>query len=487
MLESYVLNSVFVLRHDMDSTVEKYLGIKTVHYEDICGKGAKQIPFSQVDIERAAEYAAEDSDVTLQLHQALWPQLEALPRLKNLYESIEQPLVPVLYRMERTGVLVDRELLRKQSTELAGRMLELQAQAHSEAGGVFNVDSPRQLQEILFGTLGIPVIRKTPTGQPSTAEDVLEELALSYSLPKLILEYRGVAKLKSTYTDKLPEQINQQTGRIHTSYHQAVAATGRLSSTDPNLQNIPIRTPEGRRIRQAFVAAPGHSLVAADYSQIELRIMAHLSGDSSLLAAFAEDRDVHQATAAEVLGIPLATVTSDQRRSAKAINFGLIYGMSAFGLARQLSISRGEAQKYVDLYFERYPGVKRYMDETRQKARDVGYVETIFGRRLYLPEILSRNQGLRQSAERQAINAPMQGSAADIIKRAMIDVDAWLRTSGAPARLIMQVHDELVLEVADEAVDALVQQLRQHMAHAVDLSVPLKVDVGIGRNWDEAH
>jgi DNA polymerase I len=335
--------------------------------------------------------------------------------------------------------------------------------------------------------LGIPVTRKTPTGQPSTAEDVLEELALSYLLPKLILEYRGVAKLKSTYTDKLPEQINQQTGRIHTSYHQAVAATGRLSSTDPNLQNIPIRTPEGRRIRQAFVAPPGHSLVAADYSQIELRIMAHLSGDSSLLAAFAEDRDVHQATAAEVLGIPLASVTSDQRRSAKAINFGLIYGMSAFGLARQLNISRGEAQKYVDLYFERYPGVKRYMEETRQKARDVGYVETIFGRRLYLPEILSRNQGLRQSAERQAINAPMQGSAADIIKRAMIDVDAWLQTSRAAARLIMQVHDELVLEVADEAVDTLVQQLRQRMAHAATLTVPLKVDVGIGRNWDEAH
>jgi DNA polymerase-1 len=486
MLESYVLNSV-TTRHDMDSTVEKYLGIKTIHYEDICGKGAKQIPFSQVDIERAAEYAAEESDVTLQLHQILWPQLEALPRLKNLYESIEQPLVPVLYRMERTGVLVDRELLRKQSTELAGRMLELQTQAHSEAGGVFNVDSPRQLQEILFGKLGIPVIRKTPTGQPSTAEDVLEELALSYPLPKLILEYRGVAKLKSTYTDTLPEQINQQTGRIHTSYHQAVAATGRLSSTDPNLQNIPIRTPEGRRIRQAFVAPPGHSLVAADYSQIELRIMAHLSGDSSLLAAFAENRDVHQATAAEVLGIPLATVTSDQRRSAKAVNFGLIYGMSAFGLARQLSISRGEAQKYVDLYFKRYPGVKRYMDQTRQKARDAGYVETIFGRRLYLPEILSRNQGLRQSAERQAINAPMQGSAADIIKRAMIDVDAWLQSSKAPARLIMQVHDELVLEVADEAVETLVQQLRQHMARAAELTVPLKVDVGIGRNWDEAH
>jgi DNA polymerase I len=486
MLESYVLNSV-VVGHDMDSTVEKYLGIKTIRYEDVCGKGAKQIPFNQVTVERAAEYAAEDSDVTLQLHQALWPQLEALPRLKNLYESIEQPLVQVLYRMERTGVLVDRELLRKQSTELAGRMLELQTQAHIEAGGAFNVDSPKQLQEILFGKLGIPIIRKTPTGQPSTAEDVLEELALSYPLPKLILEYRGVAKLKSTYTDKLPEQINRQTGRIHTSYHQAVAATGRLSSTDPNLQNIPIRTPEGRRIRQAFVAAPGHSLVAADYSQIELRIMAHLSGDSSLLAAFAEDRDVHQATAAEVLGIPLAAVTSEQRRSMKAVNFGLIYGMSAFGLARQLSISRGEAQKYVDLYFERYPGVKRYMDETRQKARDAGYVETIFGRRLYLPEILSRNQALRQSAERQAINAPMQGTAADIIKRAMIDVDAWLQASGAPARLIMQVHDELVLEVADDAVEALVQQLRQHMGHAAELTVPLKVDVGIGRNWDEAH
>jgi DNA polymerase I len=487
MLESYVLNSVFVAKHDMDSTAEKYLGIKTIKYEDICGKGAKQIAFNQVDIDRATEYAAEISDVTLQLHQVLWPQLEALPRLKNLYESIEQPLIPVLYRMERTGVLVDRELLRKQSTELAGRMLELQAQAHLEAGGTFNVDSPRQLQEILFGKLGIPVIRKTPTGQPSTAEDVLEELALSYPLPKLILEYRGVAKLKSTYTDKLPEQIDQQTGRIHTSYHQAVAATGRLSSTDPNLQNIPIRTSEGRRIRQAFIAAPGHSLVAADYSQIELRIMAHLSGDASLLSAFAEDRDVHQATAAEVFGIPLAAVTSDQRRSAKAINFGLIYGMSAFGLARQLNIGRGEAQKYVDLYFERYPGVKRYMDETKQKARDAGFVETIFGRRLYLPEILSRNQALRQYAERSAINAPMQGTAADIIKRAMIDVDAWLRTSGAPARLIMQVHDELVLEVADEAVEMLVGPLRQHMAHAAELTVPLKVDVGLGRNWDEAH
>jgi DNA polymerase-1 len=486
MLESYVLNSV-TTRHDMDSTVEKYLGIRTIHYEDVCGKGAKQIPFNQVDVARATDYAAEDSDVTLQLHQALWPQLEAIPRLKNLYESIEQPLVPVLYRMERTGVLVDRELLKKQSAELAARMLELQSLAHIEAGGAFNVDSPKQLQEILFGKLGIPVVRKTPTGQPSTAEDVLEELAASYPLPKLILEYRGVAKLKSTYTDKLPEQINQQTGRIHTSYHQAVAATGRLSSSDPNLQNIPIRTPEGRRIRQAFVAPPGSSLVAADYSQIELRIMAHLSGDASLLKAFAEDRDVHQATAAEVFGIPLDAVTADQRRSAKAINFGLIYGMSAFGLARQLSIGRSEAQKYVDLYFERYPGVKRYMDETKQNARDAGFVETIFGRRLYLPEILSRNQALRQYAERSAINAPMQGTAADIIKRAMIEVDAWLQTSKAPARLIMQVHDELVLEVADAAVDTVVQQVRQHMVRAAELHVPLKVDVGIGRNWDEAH
>jgi len=486
MLESYVLNSV-TTRHDMDSTVEKYLGIKTIRYEDVCGKGSKQIPFNQVEVDRAAEYAAEDADVTLQLHQALWPRLEALPRLKSLYEAIEQPLVPVLYRMERTGVLVDRELLKKQSAELASRMLDLQGLAHIEAGGAFNVDSPKQLQEILFGKLGIPVMRKTPTGQPSTAEDVLEELAVSYSLPKLILEYRCVAKLKSTYTDKLPEQIDQETGRIHTSYHQAVAATGRLSSSDPNLQNIPIRTPEGRRIRQAFVAPPGHSLVAADYSQIELRIMAHLSGDASLLNAFAEDRDVHQATAAEVFGISPDAVSADQRRSAKAINFGLIYGMSAFGLGRQLGIGRGKAQQYVDLYFDRYPGVKRYMDETKQKARDAGFVETIFGRRLYLPEIMSRNQTLRQYAERSAINAPMQGSAADIIKRAMIEVDAWLRTSGVPARLIMQVHDELVLEVADEAIEPIVRQLREHMARAADLAVPLKVDVGIGLNWDEAH
>jgi DNA polymerase-1 len=486
MLESYVLNSV-ATRHDMESTAQRYLGITPIRLEDVAGKGAKQLTFNQVDVDRAAQYSAEDADLTLRLHLALWPQIEALPTLKSVYETIEQPLVPVLYRMERAGVLVDRDLLRTQSSELAARMLELQAQAHVEAGGAFNVDSPKQLQEILFGKLGIPVMRKTPTGQPSTAEDVLEELAATYPLPKLILEYRGVAKLKSTYTDNLPRQIDPASGRIHTSYHQAVAATGRLSSTDPNLQNIPIRTKEGRRIRQAFIAALGSSLVAADYSQIELRIMAHLSADASLLQAFADDRDIHQATAAEVFITPLDAVSADQRRSAKAINFGLMYGMSAFGLARQLGIGRGDAQRYMDLYFERYPGVKRYMEETRRQAREAGFVETVFGRRLYLPEIQSRNQALRQYAERSAINAPMQGTAADIIKRAMIEVDAWLQSSRIAARLIMQVHDELVLEVADEAVADVVGQLRIHMAQAAKLAVPLKVDVGIGRNWDEAH
>jgi DNA polymerase-1 len=389
--------------------------------------------------------------------------------------------------MERCGVLVDRDLLEKQSDELTARMSELQAQAHESAGGEFNLDSPKQLQEILFGKLGIPVTRKTPTGQPSTAEDVLEELAATYPLPKLILEYRGVAKLKSTYTDKLPLQIDPVTGRIHTTYHQAVAATGRLSSADPNLQNIPIRTLEGRRIRQAFIAAPGHSLIAADYSQIELRIMAHLSGDQSLLRAFADDRDVHQATAAEVFGVALDAVSADQRRSAKAINFGLMYGMSAFGLARQLGISRGESQKYMDLYFERYPGVRRYMEETRRQARELGFVETVFGRRLYLPEIRSSNAALRQYAERSAINAPMQGTAADIIKRAMIDVDSWLQSSNIAARLIMQVHDELILEVLDSAAQPLVGQLLTRMSRAAQLAVPLKIDVGVGRNWDEAH
>jgi DNA polymerase-1 len=486
MLESYVLDSV-ATDHEIGSVAEKYLGIKTIRYEDVAGRGAKQLTFNQVEVERAAEYAAEDADVTLRLHRAIWPRLEAVPRLKSVYETIEQPLVPVLYRMERAGVLVDRALLRAQSSELAARMEELKTQAHGAAGGAFNLDSPKQLQEILFGKLGLPVTRKTPTGQPSTAEDVLEELAVSYELPKLILEYRGVAKLKSTYTDKLPDQIAERTGRIHTSYQQGVAATGRLSSSDPNLQNIPIRTPEGRRIRQAFVAAEGHSLVAADYSQIELRIMAHLSGDASLLKAFAEERDVHQATAAEVLGIALAQVNPEQRRSAKAVNFGLIYGMSAFGLARQLGISRTEAQRYVDLYFARYPGVKRYMDETRTQARELGYVETVFGRRLYLPEIKSRNAALRQYAERSAINAPMQGTAADIIKRAMIAIDGWLRDTRTPARLIMQVHDELVLEVAEHAVDETVRQLRGHMSRAAELAVPLKVDVGVGPNWDRAH
>jgi DNA polymerase-1 len=486
MLESYVLNSV-ATRHDMDSSASRYLGMKPILYEDVAGKGAKQIAFVQVNVERAAEYSAQDADVTLRLHEALWAQLSAEPRLREVYENIEQPLAPVLFRMERCGVLVDRELLKKQSAELSARMQELQQQAHKEAGGEFNVDSPKQLQEILFGKLGIPVTRKTPTGQPSTAEDVLEELAATYPLPRLILEYRGVTKLKSTYTDKLPLQIDAASGRIHTTYHQAVAATGRLSSTDPNLQNIPIRTPEGRRIRQAFIAAPGHSLIAADYSQIELRIMAHLSGDPSLLRAFAEDRDVHQATAADVFGVALAQVSADQRRSAKAINFGLMYGMSAFGLARQLGIARGEAQKYMDLYFERYPGVRRYMEQTRAQARELGYVETVFGRRLYLPEIRSRNAALRQYAERSAINAPMQGTAADIIKRAMIEVDAWLQSSHVPARLIMQVHDELILEVIDSATQTVVGQLLTHMSRAAQLAVPLKVDVGVGRNWDEAH
>jgi len=486
MLESYVLNSTST-RHDMDSVARKYLGLETIHYEDVTGKGAKQIGFSQVAVDQAAEYAAEDADVTLRLHRSLWPQLEAVPTLKELYRTIEQPLVPILLAMEHAGVLVDQAMLRQQSRELSVSMQALQASAHAAAGGPFNIESPKQLQEILFGKLGIPVLRKTPTGQPSTAEDVLEELAEEHELPRIVLQYRSLSKLKSTYTDKLPEQVNPRTGRVHTSYHQAIAATGRLSSTDPNLQNIPIRTPEGRRIRQAFVAPPGTVLMAADYSQIELRIMAHLSADAGLLQAFAEDRDVHQATAAEVFGTSLEAVTADQRRSAKAINFGLIYGMSAFGLAKQLGIGRGDAQKYVDLYFERYPGVKRYMDETRQRAREAGYVETVFGRRLYLPDIQSRNSALRQYAERSAINAPMQGTAADIIKLAMIDIASWLQCGASGARLIMQVHDELVLEVDENRVDAVRTEVRQRMSGAAALRVPLKVEVGVGRNWDEAH
>ena len=486
MLESYVLNST-ATRHDLDSVAQLYLGVETIHYEDVAGKGAKQLNFSDVSVETAAEYSAEDSDVALRLHRTLWPRLEAVPALARLYQEIEQPLVPVLLDMEHYGVLVDAQMLKRQSHELSRSLVELEKRAHAAAAQPFNLESPKQLQEVLFGKLGLPVKRKTPTGQPSTAEDVLEELADEFELPRIILEYRGLAKLRSTYTDKLPEQINPRTGRVHTSYHQAVAATGRLSSTDPNLQNIPIRTAEGRRIRQAFVAPPGHVLIAADYSQIELRIMAHLSGDAGLLDAFAHDRDIHQATAAEVFGAPSPDqVTPDQRRAAKAINFGLIYGMSAFGLARQLGIERGAAQQYVDLYFQRYPGVKRYMDETREMAREQGFIETVFGRRLYLPEIRSRNAQMRQYAERSAINAPMQGTAADIIKRAMIEVHRWLL--GQPhARLMMQVHDELVLEVAEDRVESVLAELRSHMVAAAELRVPLKVEVGVGKNWDEAH
>ena len=486
MLESYVLNSV-ATRHDTDSMAPCYLGIRTVTYEDIAGKGAKQLPFNQVPVDKASQYAAEETDVTLCLHHALWPQLESYPRLRQLYEELEQPLEPVLLRMEHLGVLVDRDLLRAQSREFSVQLQELTAQARKEAGTEFNMDSPKQLQQILFEKLQIPVTRKTPTGQPSTAEDVLEELALSYPLPRLILEYRALAKLKSTYTDKLPELVDPRTGRIHTTYQQAVAQTGRLSSADPNLQNIPIRRPEGRRIRQAFIAPPGYVLMSADYSQIELRIMAHLSGDEGLLSAFAEDRDVHVATAAEVFSVPLDAVTSDQRRTAKTINFGLIYGMSPFGLARQLGIPRGSAQRYVERYFARYPGVKRFMDETRQAAREIGYVETVYGRRLYLPDIRSGNSAQRQYAERSAINAPMQGTAADIIKRAMITVDAWCQREDAPARLIMQVHDELVLEVREDAAESVAAVIRQRMIGAGELRVPLGVEIGVGANWDESH
>ena len=486
MLESYVLNST-ATRHDMDSCARRYLGVETIHYEDVAGKGAKQISFSQVAIDTAAEYSAEDADITLQLHRVLWAGLTREPSLRKLYEEIEQPLVPVLFRMEHHGVLVDRDTLRRQGGEIARRLGELEQEAHEAAGQPFNLDSPKQLQEILFNKLNLPTVRKTPKGQPSTAEDVLEELAASYPLPRIILEYRGLAKLKSTYTDKLPGQVDARTGRVHTSYHQAVAVTGRLSSSDPNLQNIPIRTPEGRRIRQAFIAPPGHLLLAADYSQIELRIMAHLSGDRSLLDAFASDRDIHQATAAEVLGVATDEVTAEQRRAAKAINFGLIYGMSAFGLARQLGSDRATAQEYVDRYFERYPGVKRYMDETRESARERGYVETVFGRRLYLPDIRSRNRQQQQYAERSAINAPMQGTAADIIKRAMITVDDWIQRERPGARLVMQVHDELVLEVEAGAVDEVRARLVGFMTAAAELQVPLKVDTGVGANWDDAH
>ena len=486
MLESYVLNST-ATRHDMDSVAALYLGIGTIKYEDVVGKGAKQITFDQVDLDTATRYAAEDADVTLRLHQTLWPQLQADAGLKSIYVDIELPLIRVLERMEYTGVRVDGQLLRQQSQELATKMAATEQTAYAAAGGPFNLGSPKQLQEVLYERLQLPVLGKTPTGQPSTAEDVLEQLAESYDLPRLVLEYRGLSKLKSTYTDKLPLEIDPNTGRVHTSYHQAVAATGRLSSSDPNLQNIPIRTPEGRRIRQAFVAPPGSKLLAADYSQIELRIMAHLSGDEGLLAAFAAEQDIHRATAAEVFGMELDAVTTDQRRSAKAINFGLIYGMSAFGLARQLGIDRGEAQTYVNRYFERYPGVKRYMEETRAAAHREGFVSTVFGRRLYLPEINAKNPQRRQYAERSAINAPMQGTAADIIKRAMIDVAAWLEHNFSQARLIMQVHDELVIEVPEGHVDEVGAAVARIMEAAASLRVPLRVDRGVGANWDEAH
>ena len=486
MLESYVLNSV-ATRHDMDSTARLYLGVDTIHYEDVAGKGAKQLTFNQVGLDAAGPYAAEDADVTMRLHRCLWPKLGDTGSLREVYTGIEQPLVPVLLDMEETGVLIDENMLARQSKELSKKMAELESQAHELAGGPFNLGSPKQLQEILFEKLELPVLRKTPKGQPSTAEDVLAELAADYELPRVIIDYRGVSKLKSTYTDKLPLQISGATGRVHTSYHQAVAATGRLSSTDPNLQNIPIRTPEGRRIRQAFVAPEGSVLLAADYSQIELRIMAHLSGDEGLCEAFAQDEDVHRATAAEVFGVALGEVTPDQRRSAKAINFGLMYGMSAFGLGKQLGIPRGQAQEYVDLYFERYPRVKAFMDRTRAEAGDKGYVETVFGRRLYLPDINASNSQRRQYAERSAINAPMQGTAADIIKRAMIRVHDWLAGDKVDARMIMQVHDELVFETAEGDAERVRQNVTEIMCAAAELSVALKVEAGTGRNWDEAH
>ena len=488
MLESYVLDST-AGRHNMDELAGKYLDVKTTHYKDVAGKGAKQVGFDLVEVAAATDYAAEDADVTLRLHQALWPQLAAEPRLVGVYQDIERPLIQVLSRMERSGALLDGGLLLEHSAQLAGRILALQAQAWELAGGEFNLDSPKQLQEIFYERLGLPQLRKTPKGQPSTAEPVLRELADRgyHQLPAVILDYRALTKLKTTYTDKLPLQIDQSTGRIHTSYHQANAATGRLASSDPNLQNIPIRTPEGRRVREAFCAPPGRRIMAADYSQIELRIMAHLSGDKGLLAAFAENLDVHRATAAEVFGLPLEQVTDEQRRNAKAVNFGLMYGMSAFGLSRQLGNDPKSAQAVIDQYFAKYPRVDQYMQDTRKLAHEQGYVETHFGRRLYLREINARQKHRQRAAERTAINAPLQGTAADIIKRAMLSVDAWLATGAVDALMIMQVHDELVFEVAEGAVDELIAGVRQRMSAAADLSVPLLVDCGVGANWDEAH
>ncbi|AJI94789.1 DNA polymerase I [Yersinia ruckeri] len=487
MLESYVLNSV-AGRHDMDSLSERYLNHKTITFEEIAGKGKNQLTFNQIALEQASPYAAEDADVTLQLHLAMWPKLQESEDLLRVYQQIEMPLLPILSRIERTGVLIDQSILATHSQELTIRLTELEKQAHELAEEPFNLASPKQLQAILYEKQKLPILKKTPGGAASTNEEVLAELALDYPLPKVLLEYRGLAKLKSTYTDKLPLMINPISGRVHTSYHQAVTATGRLSSRDPNLQNIPVRNEEGRRIRQAFIAPAGYCILAADYSQIELRIMAHLSQDKGLLAAFAEGKDIHRATAAEVFGLPLENVTTEQRRSAKAINFGLIYGMSAFGLARQLNIPRGEAQRYMDLYFERYPGVLEYMERTRKQAADQGYVTTLDGRRLYLPDIHSRNANRRKAAEREAINAPMQGTAADIIKRAMIAVDAWLQQQAEPlVRVIMQVHDELVFEVHESVVESATQTICDLMEQSMQLDVPLKVEVGVGKNWDQAH
>jgi DNA polymerase-1 len=486
MLESYVLNST-ASRHDMDSLARRHLAHETIPYEDVAGKGARQIPFSQVDVDTACRYAAEDADVTLRLHRALSKKLDAEPKLKSVYADIEMPLVPVLARMEQTGVLLDTGALKRQSGELARRMHEITEEAYAIAGRSFSLDSPKQLQAILFDELKLAAVMKTPSGQPSTNEEALEAIANDHALPRMILEYRGLAKLRSTYTEKLADNVNPRTGRVHTNYNQATAATGRLSSQDPNLQNIPIRTEEGRRIRQAFVAPPGWKIVAADYSQIELRIMAHLSGDAGLMSAFHGNQDIHRATAAEVFGLPLEEVDTNQRRAAKAINFGLMYGMSAFGLARQLGVGRGEAQDYMARYFSRYPGVRDFMDRMREEAHRNGYVETLFGRRLHLDYINSKNQVQRSGAERAAINAPMQGTAADIIKRAMIDVDAWLLDEEEPAHMLMQVHDELVFEIREERVEPVTAAIRERMAAAAKLSVPLVVDVGAGANWDEAH
>ena len=486
MLQSYVLDSTGT-RHDMDSLALKYLGHKTTHFEDIAGKGAKQLTFDQIPLEVAGPYAAEDADITMRLHEVFWPKIEKEKKLIRLFNEIELPLVPVLSRIERKGALLDIDLLAEQSRDLEKRILELEKEAHEIAGQAFNLGSPKQLGEILFEKLELPVVKKTPKGAPSTAEDVLVELALDYPLPKLLLEHRSLSKLKSTYTDKLPMMVSEVSGRVHTSYHQAVTATGRLSSSEPNLQNIPIRTEEGRRIRKAFIAPSGFALVAADYSQIELRIMAHLSKDAGLLSAFNEDRDVHTATAAEVFEVDQDAVSGEQRRKAKAINFGLIYGMSAFGLAKQLGLGRNQAQEYIDRYFARYPGVKDYMDATREVAHEQGFVETLFGRRLYLPEINARNKMRQQAAERTAINAPMQGTAADIIKKAMLNVDRWLLNENVDASIIMQVHDELVLEVNESILESLIVEVKALMSGAASLDVPLVVDVGFGGNWDEAH